>query len=192
MAALSDIAIRIRMGYRPGNKYRLVIAPFYEQVRPEGHPSYGLSYCGYDVRLSGDKVRIFKQIGNATPFALRPGEDWEDGFEDRENVGTIIVPGNGFVLGHTMEWFEMPQDCYGQVYTKSTWARMGICLNTTPLEPSWRGQITLEIANLSPHAVEIQAGEGVGQVIFHQLDQAPSRTYAGVYQNQRGVTPARL
>lgn len=186
---LTDFDIRERLTLPLGSKERLVIEPFVGPTRPEGRPSHGLSYCGYDVRLCGKKVLRYYYDEHS---ALRPGDAPCKADTRYDENSPIILPGHGFALASTMEYFEIPYDCVGQVFTKSTWARLGLCLNCTPLEPGWCGYITLELANLGPRPIEILPGDGIGQVIFHQTKGFPMRAYSGVYQGQEGATGARV
>ena len=176
-----------------------MIDPFEpRQVREwRGMPalSYGLSSAGYDIRLARE-FRIFdpaKSAGSGAavidPKAMKP-----ELFELVE-ADACTIPPHSYVLGASMETFRMPADVMGIVIGKSTLARCGIILNITPLEPGWKGVLTLEIGNATPMPVVLRAWEGVGQVLFVQTDRPPRGTYvdrAGKYQDQAGVTLAKV
>ena len=105
-----------------------------------------------------------------------------------------MIPPNAFALGHSLETFTMPPNVFGLCLGKSTYARCGIVVNLTPLEPGWTGQLTIEISNTTPLPAKVYADEGIAQVLFFKITPAPKQTYAhrhGKYQGQRGVTLAR-
>jgi len=155
--------------------------------------SAGLTSCGYDARLSSEFYMVRGDMwGWIDP--LRGVIDAE-----MENVSIcdddvcIINPGD-FILGRTMETFSMPDNVAAVCWGKSTYARCGIHVNVTPLEPGWCGQVTLEIFNQAPRAVGLHPGRGICQFQFHHLAERPEITYAdkgGKYQGQVGVTIAR-
>ena len=155
--------------------------------------SAGLTSCGYDARLSSEFYMVRGDMwGWIDP--LRGVIDAE-----MENVSIcdddvcIINPGD-FILGRTMETFSMPDNVAAVCWGKSTYARCGIHVNVTPLEPGWCGQVTLEIHNQAPRAVALHPGRGICQFQFHHLAERPEITYAdkgGKYQGQVGVTIAR-
>ena len=106
----------------------------------------------------------------------------------------ITIPHNGFALASSLEHFKMPSNLLGVVHDKSTWARLGLCVQNTVIEPGWRGYLTLELTNHNPHGpLAIKAGTPICQVIFHILDQLTDKPYEGKYQDQRmGIQPAIL
>jgi dCTP deaminase len=164
-----------------------MITPFEaEQVRG-GVISYGLSSYGYDIRIA-DEFRIF------TPNPYNTVVDPKH-LDDRCLVAysgpTCIIPPNSFALARTVEYIVMPTDTLGIVLGKSTYARCGLVLNCTPLEPGWEGHITLEVSNTTPLPALIYANEGIGQILFFQGDEPCEVNYAmrkGKYQSQRGIT----
>lgn len=181
----------------PGNG-RALITPFSEGVQGNGVISYGLSHAGYDLRLGG-KVLMFK---NTYAERVDPKEvkshpervfDIIDGLQPGERVW---IPPQGYILGYSMEYIRMPGKLKGTCIGKSTLARCGIHVNTTPLEPGWEGFLTLEIANHTPCSVCVYSGEGIAQLEFHRLYYAPERDYAakdGKYQFQGAEpVPARV
>ncbi len=167
-----------------------LIEPFSpQQVKQNGSMplvSYGTSSYGYDVRCS-DEFKIFTNINSAI---VDPKGFDEDSFVDfKGNV--CIIPPNSFALASTVEYFRIPRDVLTICLGKSTYARCGIIVNVTPLEPEWEGHITLEFSNTSPLPAKIYANEGVAQVIFLQSDESCETSYKdrkGKYQGQTGVT----
>ena len=168
MAILSDKWIR------EAATTRGMIEPFTEAQRREGNISYGLSSFGYDARVA-DEFKIFTNI-------------------DRE-TDVCIIPPNSFALARTVEYFRIPEDVLVICLGKSTYARCGIIVNVTPLEPGWEGHVTLEFSNTTPLPAKIYANEGACQFMFLQGNERPEVTYAdraGKYMGQRGVTLPRL
>ena len=151
--------------------------------------SYGTSSYGYDVRCA-DEFKVFTNIFSAT---IDPKAFDERSFVDvRGDV--CVVPPNSFVLARTVEYFRIPDDVLTLCVGKSTYARCGIIVNVTPLEPEWEGHVTLEFSNTTNLPAKIYANEGVAQMLFFQSDEACEVTYkdrGGKYQGQRGVTLPR-
>lgn len=184
MAIKSDRWIR-RMAEEHG-----MIEPYAaEQVR-EGVISYGVSSFGYDVRVA-DEYKVFTDVFSVVvdPKAFDPRS-----FVDIRGDHCIIPP-RSFALARTLEYFRIPKDVLVVCVGKSTYARCGIIVNVTPLEPEWEGHLTLEISNTTPLPAKIYSNEGLAQLLFFQGDEAPDVTYAmrrGKYQGQRGVTLPKL
>ena len=148
--------------------------------------SYGTSSYGYDVRCS----REFKIFTNINSTIVDPKAFDPQSFVDVE-ADVCIIPPNSFALASTVEYFRIPSDVLTVCLGKSTYARCGIIVNVTPLEPEWEGHVTLEFSNTTPLPAKIYANEGVAQVIFLQSDERCEVSYAdrhGKYQGQRGVT----
>ena len=148
--------------------------------------SYGTSSYGYDGRCS-NQFKIFTNINSAV---VDPKAFDEDSFVDFEGDACIIPP-NSFALAHTVEYFRIPRDVLTICLGKSTYARCGIIVNVTPLEPEWEGHVTLEFSNTTPLPARIYANEGVAQFLFFQSDEQCETSYRdrdGKYQGQRGVT----
>ena len=167
-----------------------MIEPFVETQRREGTISFGLSSYGYDARVA-DEFKIFTNVDNAM---VDPKNFSETGFVSRKGE-TCIVPPNSFVLGHTIEYFRIPRDILVICLGKSTYARCGLIVNVTPLEPEWEGQVTIEISNTTPLPARIYANEGICQFLFLQGAAPPEVSYAdrrGKYMGQRGVSLPRL
>jgi len=167
-----------------------MIAPFEpDQVRhaPAGRViSYGTSSYGYDVRCA----REFKIFTNINSTIVDPKQFDEKSFVD-VSADVCIIPPNSFALASTVEYFRIPRDVLVICCGKSTYARCGIIVNVTPLEPEWEGHVTLEFSNTTPLPAKIYANEGVAQMLFFESDEVCSTSYAdrgGKYQGQRGVT----
>jgi len=169
---------------------RGMIEPFEpNQVRNvDGHRvvSYGTSSYGYDIRCAPE-FKIFTNINSTIvdPKAFDPSS-----FVDvRGDV--CIIPPNSFALARTIEYFRIPRNVLTICLGKSTYARCGIIVNVTPLEPEWEGHVTLEFSNTTPLPARIYANEGCAQVIFIESDEVCETSYrdrGGKYQGQTGVT----
>ena len=148
--------------------------------------SYGVSSYGYDVRCA-DNFRVFTNINSVI---VDPKNFTEASFVSvKDNV--CIIPPNSFALGHTVEYFRIPRNILTICLGKSTYARCGIIVNVTPLEPEWEGHVTLEFSNTTPLPAKIYANEGIAQILFLQSDELCEVSYkdrGGKYQGQRGVT----
>ncbi len=167
-----------------------MITPFVETQRREGVISYGLSSYGYDARVADD-FRIFTNVDSAI---VDPKQFNPDSFVTRKGAHCTIPP-NSFALGHTVEYFRIPRDVLVICLGKSTYARCGIIVNVTPLEPEWEGQVTIEISNTTPLPARIYAHEGICQFLFLQGASPPETSYAdkkGKYMRQQGVALPRM
>jgi len=154
--------------------------------------SYGVSSFGYDTRL-GDEFKIFTPTV-AGAFPLIDPKQPDDRYYVNHKGDFAIIPPNSFLLGHTVEYFQIPEDVLVICLGKSTYARCGLIVNVTPLEPGWRGQITIEISNTTPLPAKVYANEGIAQLLFLRGER-PLLTYkdkAGKYMDQTGVTPPRM
>ncbi|MGA3306197.1 MAG: dCTP deaminase, partial [Stellaceae bacterium] len=163
---------------------------FVEKQNRQGVISYGLSSYGYDARVSRE-FKIFTKVDSAV---VDPKKFSAESFVDRE-TNICVVPPNSFALASTMEYFRIPRDVLVICLGKSTYARCGIIVNVTPLEPEWEGHVTIEISNTTPLPARIYAGEGICQFLFFKSDQMCEVSYAdrgGKYQKQRGVTLPKL
>ena len=180
MSILSDRWIR-RMAQEKG-----MIEPFVDAQKREGVISYGLSSYGYDARVGTD----FKIFTNVNSSVVDPKNFDQQSFVDR-NTEVCIIPPNSFALARTVEYFRIPRDVLVICVGKSTYARCGIIVNVTPLEPEWEGFVTLEFSNTTPLPAKVYAGEGCAQVLFFESDEVCKTSYrdrGGKYQGQRGVT----
>ena len=167
-----------------------MIEPFVERQQRQGVISYGLSSYGYDARIA-DEFKIFTNVDNAV---VDPKNFSEAGFVSRK-TDICIVPPNSFALAHTTEYFRIPRDVLVICLGKSTYARCGLIVNVTPLEPEWEGQVTIEISNTTPLPARIYANEGICQFLFLKGDTPPEVSYAdrdGKYMHQRGVALPKL
>lgn len=175
-----------------------MIEPFVaEQIRTKEQDgqvekliSYGNSSYGYDARCS-DEFKIFTNINSAV---VDPKNFSEDCLVDHKGPYCIIPP-NSFALARTVEYFRIPEDVLVVCLGKSTYARCGIIVNVTPLEPGWEGHVTLEFSNTTNLPAKVYANEGVCQFLFFQSDERCEVSYkdrGGKYMGQRGVTNPRM
>jgi len=167
-----------------------MIEPFVsEQVREVNKQkvvSYGVSSYGYDIRCANE-FKIFTNINSAL---IDPKNFDPNSFVD-VTTDVCIIPPNSFVLARTVEYFRIPRNILTICLGKSTYARCGIIVNVTPLEPEWEGFVTLEFSNTTNLPAKIYANEGVAQVIFFEADTVCETSYkdrGGKYQGQVGVT----
>ena len=167
-----------------------MIEPFVEKQHSEGMISYGLSSYGYDARCS-DEFKIFTNVDNAI---VDPKNFSEDSFVDRK-TDMCIIPPNSFVLTRSVEYFRIPEDVLVICLGKSTYARCGLIVNVTPLEPGWEGHVTLEVSNTTPLPAKVYAHEGLCQFLFFKGSSTCEISYAdraGKYMGQTGVTLPRI
>jgi dCTP deaminase len=167
-----------------------MIEPFVERQHRDGCISYGLSSYGYDARVSNEFL-IFTNVDSAV---VDPKQFSDKAFVKRE-TDVCIIPPNSFALARTVEYFRIPRDVMVICLGKSTYARCGIIVNVTPLEPEWEGHVTLEFSNTTPLPAKVYANEGACQFLFLEGDQPCEVSYRdrkGKYQGQRGVVPPRL
>lgn len=172
-----------------------MIDPFIEkQVRLDDDDnkliSYGNSSYGYDARVSDD-FKIFTNIDSAV---VDPKNFCETSFVNRK-TDVCIIPPNSFALARTVEYFRVPDDILVVCVGKSTYARCGIIVNVTPLEPGWEGHVTLEFSNTTPLPAKIYANEGVCQFLFFKGSEPCEVSYSkrnGKYMGQTGVTLPRV
>jgi dCTP deaminase len=152
--------------------------------------SYGTSSYGYDIRCSNE----FKLFTNLNSTIVDPKNFDDKSFVDF-NGASCIIPPNSFALARTVEYFRIPRNVLTICLGKSTYARCGIIVNVTPLEPEWEGYVTLEFSNTTPLPAKIYANEGVAQVIFFESDEVCETSYkdrGGKYQGQKGVTLPKI
>ncbi|MDA1263314.1 MAG: dCTP deaminase [Planctomycetota bacterium] len=188
MGILCDTQIRELVG----------IEPFEESRKREGVISYGVSSYGYDVRV-GTKFKIFTNATSGGVAVVDPKNFSTDLFISIDTELTkrdhVVIPPNSFALAETIEVFSVPRDVLAVCVGKSTYARCGIIVNVTPLEPEWRGKVTIEISNTTPLPAKIYANEGIAQMLFLKADRVCATSYAdkgGKYQNQNGLTLPRV
>jgi dCTP deaminase len=167
-----------------------MIDPFEENQVRHGVISYGLSSYGYDLRVA-DEFKIFTNINNTI---VDPKAFDERSFVDFKGA-VCVIPPNSFALARTYERLKIPRNVMTICLGKSTYARCGIILNVTPLEPEWEGWATLEISNTTPLPAKIYSNEGICQLLFIEGDEVCETSYAdkkGKYQGQREVTLPRV
>tara|TARA_Y100000590_G_scaffold102429_1_gene116374 strand:+ start:6725 stop:7279 length:555 start_codon:yes stop_codon:yes gene_type:complete len=163
-----------------------MIKPFVEKQKSGNRISYGLSSFGYDARVS-NQFRIFTDVDSAI---VDPKNFNKNSFVSRVGKECIIPP-NSFALASTVEYFKIPKNVLVICLGKSTYARCGIIVNVTPLEPGWEGHVTLEFSNTTPLPAKIYANEGAAQFVFLKGNEEPETTYdrrKGKYMKQTGVT----
>jgi dCTP deaminase len=170
-----------------------MISPFAEKQKTGGNGekviSYGLSSYGYDARVS-DEFMIFTNVDNAI---VDPKNFSDQSFIERK-ADVCVIPPNSFVLSRTVEYFKIPEDVLVVCLGKSTYARCGLIVNVTPLEPGWEGHVTLEISNSTPLPARVYANEGISQFLFFRGAETCETSYAargGKYMGQKGVTLPR-
>jgi len=159
--------------------------------------SYGLSSMGYDITLSAQDFKVFSPVRGTE---IDPKNFDVEALVEAPARGTsaetyFLIPPNSYALGHSVEYFQMPEDVLGICMGKSTYARSGLIVNTTPLEPGWKGRLVLELANSTPLPLRVYANEGIAQVMFFQSGSRPLTTYgdrSGKYQGQQGLVTARV
>jgi len=167
-----------------------MIDPFVDRQQRNGAISFGLSSYGYDARVSTE-FRIFTNVDNAI---VDPKDFSDKSFVERD-TDVCIIPPNSFVLARTVEYFRIPRDILVICLGKSTYARCGIIVNVTPLEPEWEGHVTLEFSNTTPLPAKVYANEGACQFLFLKGEGEPEVSYKdrqGKYMGQRGVTLPKL
>lgn len=188
MSILMDHDIRaLCLGDKP------MIEPFVNKpvrtVNDKKILSYGLSSAGYDVRI-GNEFKIFTNINSTVIDPLNFDEQCLHSFKG----DVCIIPPHSYVLGVTEEYFRIPRDVMVVCVGKSTYARAGLIVNVTPIEPEFEGQVVIEVANTTPLPAMLYGGQGIAQFLFFQGDSECELSYldkAGKYQGQTGMTYAK-
>jgi dCTP deaminase len=184
------------MGIKPDHwirrmaKQQRMIEPFVERSVRQGVISYGVSSYGYDIRVSNE----FKIFTNVNSAVVDPKQFVPESFIDYKG-DVCIIPPNSFVLSRTVEYFRIPRDVLVVCVGKSTYARCGLIVNVTPLEPEWEGYLTLEISNTTPLPAKVYADEGIAQLLFLAGDGLCETSYKdkkGKYQSQVGIVLPRI
>jgi dCTP deaminase len=152
-----------------------MIEPFNnEQVR-EGVISYGVSAYGYDMRLHNE----FKMPRPSSEGLIDPKKFDDSKFID--HTGDVCeIPANAYVICRSLEYFRIPREVLVICFGKSTYARSGVVVNVTPLEPEWEGFVTMSISNTSPFPVKLYAHEGIAQIIFLEAKEVCETSYAHI------------
>ncbi len=169
---------------------RGMITPFAESQVRKGVISYGISSYGYDMRISD----TFKLFSGTQESILDPKKFDPDNFTDYQG-NVCVIPPNSFVLATSVEYFKLPRDIIVICFGKSTYARCGVIVNVTPLEPEWEGHVTMSISNTAPQPARLYANEGAAQILFLGADEPCVRSYAdktGKYQAQKGITLPKI
>jgi dCTP deaminase len=167
-----------------------MIHPFDDDQMRQGVISYGVSSYGYDMRVS-DEFKIFVKRDSTI---IDPKKSDANSFADFKG-DVCVIPQNSFALGRSVEYFRIPREVLVVCLGKSTYARCGIAVNVTPLEPEWEGHVTIAISNTGPAPAKIYANEGIAQLLFMEGSEVCRRSYAdkaGKYQAQRGITHAKI
>lgn len=175
---------------REMSKKHKMIDPFVEHLDGKGKISYGLSSYGYDIRVA-DEYKVFTNVHGAL---VDPKKFDEKAFVDIKNA-ECVVPPNSFALARSLEKFKIPREVLAICLGKSTYARCGIIINVTPLEPGWEGYLTIEISNTTPLPAKIYSNEGIAQLLFFGGDQLCETSYSdrkGKYMDQVGVVLPRI
>lgn len=167
-----------------------MIAPFAQGQVKKSNISFGLSSFGYDIR-SADEFKLFSPPED---LVVDPKKMKEDFFQHLK-TDVCIIDANSYVLARSLEYFKMPDNVLGIVVGKSTYARCGVIVNVTPLEPGWEGFLTISISNTNPHPVKIYAYEGIAQVLFFESPERCGVSYRdkqGKYQGQKDIAIAKV
>ncbi len=194
---LPDTMIRALCNWECDATFGLpMIEPYIEAVSGNGVVSYGLTSAGYDLRL-GNEVLIFKpSYGLEVDVKRFKDLDYQTRMFDKiTSEDKVVLPAHSYILATSLEYLRIPRWLKGRCVGKSTYARAGVLINTTPLEPSWEGNLTIEIANAGPCPVVLYIGEGIAQLEFEVLLKPCETSYrdkVGKYQGQKGVTPAKI
>ena len=162
-----------------------MIEPFVDRQVSDNVISYGLSSYGYDLRLAPE----FKVFTNLYAAVVDPKDFHKRSLIDIKG-NYCFIPPNSFLLGRSVERLRIPRNVLTLCVGKSTYARCGLIVNVTPLEPSWHGYVTLEISNTTPLPARVYANEGIAQVLFFEGDELCNSSYAdrnGIYQGQKGI-----
>jgi len=185
---------------REERRWEPLIAPFFHlkcsEYNDKPVPSFGLEPAGYTIRMDPDSIRGVMPLPRGQNWVISPHNQetqsksyWKEiPIEGR----VVLLPGHLY-LASSLEKFNLPPNVLGLCHGKSTYSRLGLIMNVTPLEPGWSGFLTIEMFNHNPNAVELLVHGGILQIQFELLDSTPTQTYQGNYQNQEaGVVPARV
>lgn len=166
-----------------------MIDPFIPRSVRDGVISYGLGPYGYDIRLDRTYKKIKEEINLIDPYNVK--ENHYNTIEEEK----ITISKDSTILGKSKEFFKMPKKVLGLVFGKSTYARSGIIINVTPLEPEWSGYLTISISNVSGRSVVLYPMQGIAQVVFFESNKFPLFSYKelkGKYNEQRGITISKV
>lgn len=163
-----------------------MIKPFEENLIRDGKVSYGLSSYGYDLRCAPE----FKIFTNVHSAVVDPKQFDDKSFVDFKEVESVLIPPNSFALTRSVEYFNIPRNVLGLCIGKSTYARCGIIVNVTPLQPEWDGYLIIEISNTTPLPAKIYANEGIAEILFFEADEVAEKSYkelSGKYSHQKSI-----
>lgn len=187
MSVLSDKTLQAL------SQLQQIITPFEPNlVKTGSNISYGLSSYGYDARMA-DEIEICSEQLHSN--AIIDPKEFDKRIFTKQNGKEFILPPHSFALTRTFEHFSIPNNMLVICLGKSTYARCGMIVNVTPLEPGWRGYVTLELSNTTPYPIKIYALEGICQFIFLQGDRDCLTSYSsrsGKYMDQTGIVHAKL
>ena len=197
MTIKSDVWLR-RMAEEQG-----MISPFLAELVREADGrriiSAGCSSYGYDMRLADDGFQIFSSVHAKEIDPKKFDQQYSliepDMHEAEDGAKFYLLPPHHYGLGVTVETFKMPRNVTGIALGKSTYARAGLLVNTTPLEAGWTGRLVVEIANLANLPLRVYVNEGIGQILFFESDEDCAVSYedrGGKYQGQTGLTFAKV
>lgn len=171
-----------------------IIDPYVGHLEQEGIISYGLTSGGYDLRLA-NKFKLFRNYEHRLNRPIIDPKNFSHITYDDIQSEILDIPPHSFTLAMTEEYIKMPLSVMGFMQCKSTYARCGIVMPPTVIEPEWEGRITLEIANVTNLPVRLYAHEGICQLVFMKLDEIPMTTYSsrgGKYNKQTEITLPRI
>ena len=202
MYDVKEMTIKSDLWIRRMATERQMITPFLPELAREAKGnriiSAGASSYGYDMRLADDGFRIFSSVFG---LEIDPKHFDENSLieptlrEADDGAKYYILPPHHYGLGVTVETFKMPRNVTGIALGKSTYARAGLLVNTTPLEAGWTGRLVVEIANLANLPLRVYVNEGIGQILFFESDEDCAVSYSdrgGKYQGQTGLTFAKV
>ncbi|OGK35913.1 dCTP deaminase [Candidatus Roizmanbacteria bacterium RIFCSPLOWO2_01_FULL_38_12] len=167
-------------------KEHKMIDPFVDAIKRNGKVSYGLSSYGYDLRVATE----FKIFTNVHSAVVDPKKFDERSFVDVKGVNSVLIPPNSFALTRSIEYLKIPRSVLGLCIGKSTYARCGIIVNVTPLQPEFEGYIVIEISNTTPLPAKVYAHEGIAEIVFFEADEECEKSYKdllGKYSNQKTI-----
>jgi dCTP deaminase len=173
---------------------RRMIVPFESSQVRRAVISFGVSSYGYDLRLA-DEFRVFSPPPALGAGARLDPKQFDPSWFVERRAPQCEIPANSYVLARSLEYFRIPREVIAVCFGKSTYARCGVVVNVTPLEPEWEGYITMAISNTAPVPTILYANEGIAQVIFLRGDQLCDVSYAdkkGKYQAQAHITPPKV
>ena len=175
---------------REMSQTKQMIDPFVEHQDGKDKISFGLSSYGYDIRVA-DEYKVFTNVHGTL---VDPKRFDAKAFVDIK-APECVVPPNSFALARSVEKFKIPREVLAVCLGKSTYARCGIIVNVTPLEPGWEGYLTIEISNTTPLPAKIYSNEGIAQLVFFGGDRVCETSYSdrkGKYMDQVGVVLPRI